>query len=218
VGWSAPMDRCSTESLRGFALLAGRRSPPTKAASCSLPSMDRFPSPDLPYSPPRSTGCTWHWKHALDIRLLCIDNAEVVRCLTRAGVYSTSAGRQCAHLWRRIWHRLEDIGYQTEPGSAAVEGKLVIAKVKAHKKASGKASMAPNECRLCELNELADHWAKAGAELAAPPSWQAADAKSKLDQAKRALEFVAAFCIAATDVVHTLADLDEANAAERGAS
>ena len=76
--------------------------------------------------------------------------------------------------------------------------------------------MSANERRLCELNELADHWARAGAELAAPPSWQAADATAKLHQAKRALEYVAAFRIAATDVVHTVADLDEANAAERG--
>ena len=64
--------------------------------------------------------------------------------------------------------------------------------------------MSADERRLCELNELADHWAKAGAELAAPPSWQAADAKAKLHQEKRALEYVAAFRIAATDGGHTV--------------
>ena len=155
-------------------------------------------------------------EHALDIRLLCIDNAEVVRCLSRGRIYSTSAGRQYAHLWKRIWHRLEDIGYPVVPGNCAIDGRIVIYKVKAHKKKSEMASLSPAERRLCELNELADHWAKAGAELAAPPHWRVVDAKLKLDQAKRALEFVAAFRIAATDVVHTLADLDETNAAGRG--
>ena len=66
-------------------------------------------------------------EHAFDIRLLCIDNAEAVRCLSRGKVYSTAAGRQYAQLWKRIWHGLDDIGYPVVLGSAAAEGKIVIA-------------------------------------------------------------------------------------------
>jgi hypothetical protein len=155
-------------------------------------------------------------ENALDIRMLCIDNAEVIRCLSRGRVYSTASGRQFAHLWRRIWHRLEDIGYQTALGSAPADGKIIICKVKAHRTAVEKANLPSCERRLCELNEVADLWAKVGAKRAAPPPWQVTDVKEKLGQAKRALEYVAAFRIAATDVVHTRADLDEANAATRG--
>jgi hypothetical protein len=158
--------------------------------------------------------------HGIDVRHLYIDNAQVIRCLLKGRLYSTSADRPCAFMWRQIWNKIDDVGCTILEGMRdGTEGTLSIVKVDSHRKKREREAMDPAERRRCLMNDVADKHAKLGAAEAAPQAWQVRDANVKLQRAKRALQFVAEFRIALADaeVECTLADAEVEQATETAA-
>ena len=129
------------------------------------------------------------------------DCATVVRGLQRGRVWATASARPQAHIWAKIWDRLQEM-------DLVPEDNLAVVKVKAHRAAVAKQRLeeaasrelgwdgtaeARQTLKLTRLNELADKWAKKGASLSGPPSYQVQAARSKAADCKSILEFVAHF-------------------------
>ena len=110
-------------------------------------------------------------RHDSGIEEVAIDNLQVVKGLLRGKIFCTAAMTPFAHLWQMVWQKIDDIGLEVVAASTGGH-QIVVTKVKAHRTTAEKAEMQASELARTALNELADEWAKAGADLQAPPLWR----------------------------------------------
>ena len=101
----------------------------------------------------------WAVLRALQTALppICIhtDHMGIIQGIAKGRRWCCGARRPHADVWRRIWAKLEDLGFPSEVVS--------FKHVKAHRTALAKAGLAPEEKLHAKGNEAADTWAKAGA-------------------------------------------------------
>ena len=121
--------------------------------------------------------------------------------MSRGETWCTAADPALAHVWAKLWHKLKDM--------SLVPGKnLTVTKVKAHKTLEAKLALeaaahkslhlpgtaeARATLRRTHMNELADTWAKKGADTAGPPAFKVQQAKQLAEECKQVLEYVAHF-------------------------
>ncbi len=75
--------------------------------------------------------------------------------MQKTGPHRRPAKRQHADVWRRIWDKLEDLGYP--------QAEVNFLHIKAHRSKADKAAMDEETRRRTAGNEPADRWAKEGA-------------------------------------------------------
>jgi len=124
-----------------------------------------------------------------------------VRGLGRGKTWCTAGDRALAHLWAKVWHKLEDMSLV--PGD-----NLTITKVKAHRTVADKLALEAAASKSLHLpgtaearaalqrtyfNELADKWAKKGAATAGPPAHKVQQVKKLAEECKAVLEYIAHF-------------------------
>ena len=88
-------------------------------------------------------------RHGGLLSALVLDNATVVRGLQRGKVYCCAANRPYAHIWRRIWGRLDDMGLV--PGV-----NLQVFKVKSHLTEEQILGLPAAQQSQARLNKVAD--------------------------------------------------------------
>jgi len=124
-----------------------------------------------------------------------------VRGLGRGKTWCAAGDRALAHLWAKVWHKLEDMSLV--PGD-----NLTITKVKAHRTVADKLALEAAASKSLHLpgtaearaalqrtyfNELADKWAKKGAATAGPPAHKVQQVKKLAEECKAVLEYIAHF-------------------------
>ncbi|CAK0882115.1 unnamed protein product [Prorocentrum cordatum] len=145
----------------------------------------------LPFPDPSSVlaelwGLLHALRHAVFITAIIIDNAQVVRGLARGRAWCCSSARPYAHVWLEIWDRLDDMDIL--PGR-----ELSVIKVTSHISQAKRLEL-PEEVQIhMKHNDLADEWAKQGADLSAPPEWATLQVKQELKATKRVLEYIGHF-------------------------
>ncbi|CAK0796259.1 unnamed protein product [Prorocentrum cordatum] len=145
----------------------------------------------LPFPDPSSVlaelwGLLHALRHSVFITAIIIDNAQVVQGLARGRAWCCSAARPYAHVWLEIWDRLDDMDIL--PGR-----ELSVIKVASHISQAKRLEL-PEEVQIhMRHNDLADEWAKQGADLSAPPEWATLQVKQELKATKRVLEYIGHF-------------------------
>ncbi|CAK0788577.1 unnamed protein product, partial [Prorocentrum cordatum] len=145
----------------------------------------------LPFPDPSSVlaelwGLLHALRHSVFITAIIIDNAQVVQGLARGRAWCCSAARPYAHVWLEIWNRLDDMDIR--PGR-----ELSVIKVASHISQAKRLEL-PGEVQIhMRHNDLADEWAKQGADLSAPPEWATLQVKQELKATKRVLEYIGHF-------------------------
>ena len=109
-------------------------------------------------------------RHATWPTEFIIDNATVVKGLLRGETWSCASARPWAHLWRRIWEKMRDLGLETSD-SGLPEGRVLVYKIKSHQGKKARLAQSPLEAERVRMNECADRWAKEGARLVGKPDW-----------------------------------------------
>ena len=95
---------------------------------------------------------------------------HVVRGLLRGEVFCTAVCTPYAHLWRRVWGKLNDIGLMPVDDITGL-GQIKIYKVASHQTRKEKEILLPAALQQALLNEAADNWAKQGADIQPQPAW-----------------------------------------------
>ena len=101
----------------------------------------------------------WAVLRALQAALppICVhtDHMGIVQGVAKGRRWRCGPCRPHADVWRQIWAKLDDLGFPSEA--------VAFKHVKAHRTATTKASLTPEEQRHAKGNEAADVWAKLGA-------------------------------------------------------
>ncbi len=114
-----------------------------------------------------------------------IDNETVVKGVARGKRWCCQARRPHADVWRRIWHILDDVGV----GPAGVE----VLKCRSHTSAATRRGMTESEQFVAAGNDVADQYAKQGAEADPFEACRATAEKDACRQVCEALKFVGIF-------------------------
>ncbi len=100
--------------------------------------------------------------HGVPAISLHVDCQSLLSGVDRGRDWCCAAARPNADLWREVWHKLDDMGFQA--------GHVALAKVKAHLTMAQKAGLDDAASCAVRANELADTYAKEGAKLGANAS------------------------------------------------
>ena len=112
-----------------------------------------------------------------------IDCAAVLTMIAKGPKLCTAARTQHADVWRRIWRCIQDIG-QGEFG-------VQFAKCAAHRTKATAAKLPPFERYVYELNDVADSWAKHGADEDVPIQWHVQALRDQHDKVRSVARFMA---------------------------
>jgi len=92
-----------------------------------------------------------------------VDCEAVLKMIARGKKWCVAARTRHADVWRLIWLHLDDIGL----GAHGV----IIAKCAAHLTRAQRNNLDPFQAYVSELNEVADSWAKHGADMDVAVQW-----------------------------------------------
>jgi len=123
-------------------------------------------------------------RHCLPPITVHVDCEAVLTMLARGKKWCTAARTRHADVWRRIWQYIDDIGLGAHGA--------VFAKCAAHLSQARRAELPPFQAHVSELNEVADSWAKHGADMDVPVQWHVQALKDQQAQVKSLAKLMAA--------------------------
>ena len=144
---------------------------------CSLPVHKKILRAEL-------WGLLQSLRHCLPPITVHVDCEAVLTMLARGKKCCTAARTRHADVWRRIWQCIDDIGLGAHGA--------VFAKCAAHLSQARRAELPPFQAHVSELNEVADSWAKHGADMDVPVQWHVQALKDQQAQVKSLAKLMAA--------------------------